>query len=206
MIVVALATVAIVVATVLMVWPQNQQRGTNVVTPPAPANMDTNPMPETPPTLPPASTDPWSGTGPAVPAPIDPSGSGMPIPTPDPDADVDVDPTTIIPNPSTDPNAPIAPPSNNAARDQFVDQLATSVCKQIAGCTNIDQAMTGVLCDAVVALLNQTSPGSSCSFDASKAATCLQRVRTLTCNSQLNVIDAVSLLNDLPACLESLRC
>ena len=203
MIVVAVATIAIVVAVVMMVWPQPERRGTNIIAPPAPTNMDTNPMPETPPALPTTPSDPWSGTGPAVPAPMDPSvpvpgaDPGAPSPTPDPDLDVDPDP---------DPNGPAAPPMNSAARDQFVNQLATAVCKQVAGCTNIDPAMTNVLCDGVVSLLNQTLPSSNCSFNASKAATCLKRVRTLTCNSQLSVIDAMALLNDVPACLEALHC
>jgi hypothetical protein len=211
MIVVAVAAIAIVVAVVMMFWPQPERRGTNIVAPPAPANMDTNPMPETPPALPTTPADPWSGTGPAVPAPMDPSADpsidpsmpvpgadpGAPIPTPDPDLGVDPDP---------DPNGPAAPPVNSAARDQFVDQLATAVCRQVAGCTNIDPAMTNVLCDGVVSLLNQTLPSSNCSFNAGKAATCLKRVRTLTCNSQLNVIDAMALLNDVPACLEALHC
>lgn len=192
MIVVAVATVAIIVAVVLMVWPQDQRRGSKVVAPPAPSNMDTNPMPETLPALPSAPSnpaDPWSGTGPAVPAPIDPS-APAPIDPSDPSA-----PTPI------DPAAP-----GNPARDRFVSQLATSVCKQIADCTNIDPAMTGVLCDATVALLNQASPWSTCSFNAGKAATCLKRVQTLSCDNQLNTVDAVMLLNDLPACLEALRC
>ncbi|MBP9087767.1 MAG: hypothetical protein KBG15_16730, partial [Kofleriaceae bacterium] len=185
MIVVAVAAVAIVVAIVLMVWPQHQRRGTNVVAPPAPFNMNTNPMPETPPTLPSAPSDPWSGTEPAVPSPTDPS---APVPGVDPGSGStaqDNNPALPTPPNTIDPNAP-APATGNSDRDRFVSQLATSVCEQIAGCTNIDPSLTGVLCNAVVTLLNQAAPWSSCSFNASKAATCLKRVQTLSCDSQLN--------------------
>lgn len=194
MIVVAVATVVIVVAVIMMVLPQDQRRGRNVVAPPAPSNMDTNPMPETPPALPSAPSDPWSGNGRAVPAPIDPS---APAPIA-PSATTPFDPSAPMP---IDPATP-----GNPARNRFVSQLTTAVCKQITDCTNIDPAMSGVLCDAMVSLLNQASPWSTCSFNVGKAATCLERVQTLSCDAQLNTVDAVLLLNDLPACLEALRC
>ena len=186
MIVMALAAIAIVVAIVMMFWPQQSPATKNATPTLAPSRMDTNPMPEQPlpapnpaPIAPPNGTpnDPWGGGGQVVPA-------------------VPADPT------APDPNAPS--PGQNP-RDQFVGRLAGMVCKKISVCSDLDPTAASLVCDSMVSVLSSAAtPG--CPLDPVIAATCLQAINRIGCDQPLDASTAALLLNDFPSCIAALRC
>jgi hypothetical protein len=185
MIVMTLAAIAIVVAIVMMFWPQQSPATKKAAPTLAPSRMDTNPLPEQPgatPTQPPAGaapSDPWGGVTPAVPAPDDPTNPAL-----------------------VDPNDPTA---GQDARNEFVGKLAGTVCTKITRCNDLDASTSSLVCDSIVSVLtNAATPG--CPLDPQKAATCLQAINRISCDQSLDTSTAALLLNDFPTCIAALRC
>ena len=166
-IVIVLASIAIILAVILMVWPKKDavDVGTrNGAAGPAPERMETNP-------LPPSSSDPWQN---GQPPSADPQPQQAPTPPPDPDPD-----TTMI-----DPNDPLKDPFNNggglgAGRDQIgmtlLGNIANRLCDKAKTCSDPTVAS---MCSAVTTFPVSPIP-----------ATCPQAKRCMEMIDQIDVCD-----------------
>jgi len=183
MLVIVLASIAIVVAVVMMVWPPAQaDAGRHVTQPPAPERMETDPLP------PPGAgntngADPWGGHSQADPAPATP----RPLP---PSA-----PPQNNADPLGDPFAGIGGLGLNAAPDIMMTAMAHA-CTKLKSCPNADDTMTQ-LCDAV-AIFPQTAPPTC---DAGKR--CLESIDKLDCNASLDNTSPLALANQFQDCVKA---
>ncbi len=180
MLVIVLASAAIIVALVMMVWPPAHADAgkRNVIHPPAPERMNTDP-------LPPAGAgnangaDPWGGHSQVDPAPDpapDPAAPAMPRATPDPL-----------------PTAPL--PDNQAPRDPFAGNStfgglgahSTDVmfaamehaCTKAKSCPNSDDTLTQI-CDS----LSLFPHGAAPTCDAAKR--CFEAIDKLDCDAGIS--------------------
>lgn len=168
--VIILASIAIILAVILMVWPKQDvvDVGTkNGAAGPAPERMETNP-------LPPPSTDPWQNGQP-------PSGNNQaqPAPTPPPP---DPDDTTMI-----DPNDPLKDPFNsgggglglgggsNSIAFVLLGNIANHLCTKAKTCT--DQTVA-TMCAGMSMFPTSPIPSS-----------CPQAARCLEIIDQIDVCD-----------------
>ena len=175
MLVIVLASAAIIVALVMMVWPPSNadagKRG--VVQPPAPERMNTDP-------LPPAGAgnangaDPWGGHSQADPAP-------QPRVTPDP-----LPPAPLPDNQSAPKQDPFDDPfaSGNGlgigARSTDVMFAAMEhACTRAKSCPNSDDTLTSI-CDSLALLPHNAAPNC----DAAKR--CFDAIDKLDCDAGLS--------------------
>jgi hypothetical protein len=198
-IVIGIAVIAIIVAVIIMVWPQSSA-ATNadsktLAPPPAPERMDTNPLPPSG-NGPSGQADPWKGGAAPDPAPSQPS-----PPTPSvPDID-DIQP----PN---DPDDSLANPFRGGGiQTQNLTAMLGAVlqhtCDRLASCPNAGDPTVKAMCDASKMMLPNTS-----ALTCNAAKRCLSKIDSLPCDD----IDASStagldLIQTLPDCFEAVtRC
>jgi hypothetical protein len=195
--VILVATVAIVIAAVLMVWPSaHDDTGKRVVQPPAPDRMDTqNPgqgtaprQPRTPATPPGAAPDPWRPT-PAVPDPA----------APDDDQDLD-----SMADPFAAPHGAPTPRGRRKlavnGRGMVMFAMAEHLCRKMVQCGNDDSTMAKV-CDSVST--NATDLPANCPA----AERCLQHIDAMACSAQGDDLSQLSrLLSQFRDCADAVRC
>lgn len=198
--VILVATVAIVLAAILMVWPSSHDdAGKRVVQPPAPDRMDTqNPgqgaapsQPASPATPPGAAIDPWRQTQPAAPDPsVDP-------------ADVDHDLDALV-APLSSPH--VTPPPRGRrklavnSRGMVTFAIAEHLCRKMIQCGSDDSTVAKV-CDSVST--NATDLPANCPA----AERCLQLIDAMACSAQGNVLSQLDqLLGQFRDCADAVRC
>ena len=205
--VIVLAMVAIVVAVVLMVWPESAGRGRDpgkraLQPPPAPERMPTapdigQPLPARPaPAQPHAAVpDPWNPpTSPAPQAPgIDPSAPSRPADSTD-SADAtdpdDDDAPGGLKDPFATPRGPAGggrPALKLNSRGTMLFAMVAHVCRKMAQCGNDDATMSN-LCDGISRGL--ANPPANCPA----ATRCLQHIDQMSCGSQLSDLSQVGVL------------
>jgi hypothetical protein len=188
MLVIVLASIAIVVAVVMMVWPQAPtDKGRHITQPPAPERMETDP-------LPPAGAgntngaDPWGGHSQADPAPAAPRATPDPLPPSTPPQN-NADPDPI------DPLGGIGALGGIAGPDIMMTAMAHA-CTKMKSCPNADDTLTQV-CDAV-AMFPQSAPPSC---DAGKR--CLESIDKLDCNTSFDNTSPLALANQFQDCIKA---
>jgi hypothetical protein len=185
--VIVLASIAIVVAVVMMVWPSKQaDPGRHVAQPPAPERMETDPLP------PPGAgntngADPWGGHSQADPAP--------PRQTPD-----------TVPNIPTPPNAaqpddpdPLAGMGNLAMGSTAINMMKAQLvhaCTRMKTCPNADDTLEQ-LCDTVAMMPGGAPP----TCDASKR--CLEQIDKMDCGTSLDSANLLGLANQFQDCIKA---
>jgi hypothetical protein len=215
MVVIILATLAIVTAVALMVWPARAGRpeldGKHPIVPPAPERMQTEPdvrsQPQaapqiqpkpSPPATPPGAT-PDPGGAPADPASADPNASAT-----DPDDD-DHDVTgSIDPFASPRPGAPSVPPSrrhlpfNGTGAVWFA--IAEHMCRRLEQCGTDDPI--GKRACTKISRGRVPSP-----IGCPAADRCLQHIDTMSCGSMdIGLAQLSLLLNQFRECTDALGC
>ena len=204
--VIVLATVAIVAAAVLMVWPAGHRRDSKkaLQPPPAPERMDTqtpaiipgsDPRPPRAPSPSSAPDDPW-----ATPnrTPSDPPPSAGPAPA-DPSAQNDDD------SDDTDALDPIAPPAQAGhrapldRRSTLVLAMTLRLCHKVVECGNADPMMQSA-CDAIAGM-SDALPAS-----CPAAERCLRRIDAMTCSSRPDATQPFALLAQFRDCADAARC
>ncbi len=203
--VILLATVAIVVAAVLMVWPAHAERGGKraLQPPPAPERMDTqnpgqrDPAPRAAPVTPRSSAiDPWQ---PAQPSP-DP---GVPGADPDPSADASDD-VDLFGDPHALPRGAPAPRGRRKVpirgRGVVMFAMADHLCRKMVQCGNNDPT-TARVCNSVA------TTAADLPANCPAANRCLQAIDAMDCAAQS---DDLSILGDLVTqfrdCADATRC
>jgi hypothetical protein len=205
--VIVLATVAIVVAVVLMVWPSRHDvDGKRTLAPsPAPDRMQTEPdIKQTPQAnpqiLPPAKADPtddpWTDR-PAPPAP-DPSAGAIDRPDDD-DAVMLVDPFAS-PHQLPDPPSRRRRPSPNQGGMQMTLAMVEHMCRKMLQC-GADDPLVRATCDD---LARTPSPPIRCAA----AIRCLRHIDTLACGgpSGDSFLQPQALMAQFQDCAEAVRC
>lgn len=188
MLVIVLASVAIIVAVVLMVWPPGTaDAGRKIVQPPAPERMETDP-------LPPAGAgnangaDPWGGH-----SQIDPPAAPVaPRATPDP----------LPPTPRAQPQDPLADPFgpdpfgglSAASSTAMMQAVMTHACDKLKTCPNADD-MTTAVCDGFK--MFPKAPPPSC--DA--AQKCFDAIDKLDCDADTNPMSVMNMQSCMQAAL-----
>lgn len=202
--VIILATVAIVVAVVLMVWPSGRRDldGKHTIAPPpAPERMQTAPEMKPPqmpnpkvlPAPPPAGTPQAPWTGQIDPPPPDPNGS--PLAT---DLDDDDDPGFKDPFASPHGSQPGHPQRNG--HDAMMLALMKHVCQKVLQCSAADPRAT-TTCNALVH--RPSPPPANCPA----ADRCLRRIDAIGCGNQADNLAQLSTLILQPGdCAEAFRC
>lgn len=175
MLVIVLASIAIVVAVYMMVTPDHADQGRHVITPPAPEKMETDPLP------PPGAgnsngADPWGGHSQITPRV-----------TPDP-----------VPN--TPPPANRAQPApfggiSGATPDIMMAAMAHA-CKRLKSCPNADDDMMTNVCETVS--MFPQNPPPNC--DAAKK--CFDAIDKLDCDADPNS-DPLSMVNTVQDCMQA---
>jgi hypothetical protein len=185
MLVIVLASIAIVVAVVMMVWPPTQvDKGRHVAQPPAPERMETDP-------LPPAGAgntngaDPWGGHSQADP---------VPRATPDPIPNTPPPPNAAQPDP-LDPFGGIGQLGGVVGADMMM-AAAAHACTKMKSCPNADDTLTQ-LCD-IVSMYPQTAPPNC---DAGKR--CLDAIDKMDCGADLTNTDPRNVANQFQDCIKA---
>jgi hypothetical protein len=203
--VIILATVAIVVAVVLMVWPSRHDVDgkRTVAPPPAPDRMQTEPdVKQTPQAnpqiLPPAKADPtidpWTDR-PDPPAP-DPSAGAI-------DRDDDDDVGGVI-DPFASPRPPAGPSGRRRLttnqRGMMILAMAEHMCRKMVQC-GTDDPMIKATCDGFTR--RPPSPPVRCAA----ADRCLRRIDTLSCGLPSETfLQPQALMAQFQDCAEAVRC
>jgi hypothetical protein len=209
MLVILLATVAIVIAVVLMVWPAGQRAldGKRAITPPpAPERMQTEPeiqappqvpVPQVRPTPPPtgATPDPWGQVDPPPPA----TGTG-PLDT-DLDDDDDLGGLTDpFASPHPQPTDPADPRLHINGRGMMVLVMMAHICRKTLQCSPDDPGARRT-CEVLAS--RPSTPPANCPA----ADRCLQHIDTMSCTS---LADHLSQLNSFVMqfrdCVDALGC
>lgn len=187
MLVIVLASIAIVVAVVMMVWPPSQaDAGRHVAQPPAPERMETDP-------LPPAGAgntngaDPWGGHSQADPKPRQ---------TPDQIPNTPPPPNAAQPDPTgPDPFAGIGQLGGVAGADMMM-AAAAHACIKMKSCPNADDLMTQI-CETVT-MFPQTAPPNC---DAGKR--CLDAIDKMDCDADMSNTSPLTLANQFQDCIKA---
>lgn len=167
MLVIILAAIAIVTATVIMLLPQDDKRGEKKMSPmpgPAPERMETNPIPDKQ-----GAIDPWGGQPDPglgnVPRRPDPRAAPQP-PAQDPDDDIwgGLGGGIGGGNPW------------GTGGGQFMVTALDRACKKLKSCPDVDQSMLSTICDAV-AMLPKPPPSNCAAADR-----CLRAIDQLDCS------------------------
>ncbi len=210
--VIILATVAIVAAVVLMIWPAHGGRGDldgkhPMTISPAPERMQTAPdvMPQPPadpqpmpkPSQPGATRDLW--TDPADPAPADPNAGASAADDDDPDGDALGDPLA-----SPHPRAPSVPPNrrhlpfNNTGAVWFA--IAEHMCRKLDQC-GTDDPIGKRACGKISRRPVPLPTGCPA------ADRCLLHIDSLSCgNMDVGLSQLTVLLNQVRDCTDAIRC
>jgi hypothetical protein len=204
--VIVVATLAIVAAVVLMAWPPSRGRDGKraLQPPPAPERMDTQTPPVTPKVTPkidapqphavaPAPRDPWAPPAPQADPPADPGAQADP-----PKADDD-DPQALI-DPFTSPSPRTRGHRARAAFGGMVELAMTQrICRKLVQCGTSD-AMLKTTCEAIANL--PSPPPTRCPA----AERCLRHIDAMDCSSQPDALQLGMLLLQFPDCAEAERC
>lgn len=203
--VIILATVAIVAAVVLMVWPNGRRDldGKHTIAPPpAPERMQTAPEIKPPPQVPDprvlptppqagATPDPW--TGQVDPPPPDPDGSPL-------DTDPDTDDDLALKNPFASPTAPGRGHLQINGRGQALLAMAEHLCRKMLQC-GVDNPTVQNTCDALSH--RPPTPPRNCPA----ADRCLRHIDAMSCGSQNdNLLQLNALLAQFHDCADAVRC
>ena len=185
MLVIVLASVAIVVAVVLMVWPPGQtDAGRKMLSqPPAPERMETDPLP------PPGAgntngADPWGGHSQADPKPAQPRVTPDPLPPKAPAADPQ------DPFGSVDPFAGLSAASGGAV----FQAVLVHACTKLKSCPNPDDTVSS-MCDAFA--MFPKSPPPTC--DA--ATRCFEAIDKMDCATDLNGANPSDVMMKMQDCM-----
>ena len=187
MLVIVLASVAIVVAVVMMVWPPGQtDQGRKMLSqPPAPERMETDPLP------PPGAgntngADPWGGHSQADPpkAPVTPRATPDPLP-PKPQAPDPQDPFG-----SSDPFAGLTSVSGGAV----FQAVLVHACTKLKSCPNPDDTVT-TMCDAFA--MFPKAPPPKC--DA--ATRCFDAIDKMDCATDLGNMSPGDVVMKMQDCM-----
>jgi hypothetical protein len=163
MLVIILAVVAIVAATVIMVMPQGTKKSDGKMSaPPAPERMDMNPIPEKQ-----SQVDPWSGAPGSVPRTPDPQ------PQPQPPAAVDPDDDDLWGSGAGGLGGGGAFGTNGA---NFMITALDHACTKLKSCPDVDQSTLSSVCEAVSMMPKPPSTGS-----CPAAQRCLNAIDHLSC-------------------------
>lgn len=176
MIVIALAAVAIVTATIIMIMPAGSKDAAKKISPsPAPERMDTAPLPEKQ-----SSLDPWNQGG-AAPDPQ----PGQPVPTP----------------PTQDPDDDIWKDLNSQGMNAgFMVTAMDHACKKLASCPDIDPMLVKPMCEPL-AHMPKAPPKANCPA----AQRCLEKIDQMSC-SQANAGNAQTLMYMVSECATAMSC
>lgn len=196
-VVIIVATVAIVVAIVLMVWPARGGRDAldgkhTVAPPPAPERMQTEPQIEPPPPRG-ATQDPWTDP----PTPLTPS------PNPGASAiDTDTQPDDLAR--LTDPHGVPVPLGRRDLRTNrrgmMMLTMTEHICRKMLQC-GTDDPMAQRTCDA----FSQRPPSIPPSCAA--AERCLQHIDAMSCGGQTdNFLSMNTLMTQFRDCADAVRC
>jgi len=214
--VIILATLAIVAAVVLMVWPSDRRDLNNkhmLGPPPAPDRMQTVPEIQPPPQVPnrqaPAAPpqngptrDPW--TGQIDPPPQDLRGNPFGKDDKD-DKDIDDDSQDLsLVDPFSTPRPPSAAPGRRQlplnGTGMVLRAVSTHVCRKLIQC-GTNNPTTKHTCDALAGM--PSAPPPNCPA----ADRCLQYIDTLGCGSQTNdFAQLITLMLRFRDCADATRC
>jgi hypothetical protein len=179
MLVIVLATIAIVVAVVLMVWPPSSgSEGKRALQPPpAPERMDSNPLP------PPGQgnnngADPWGGHSQNTPVP--PRQTPDPLPPKQPNDPNDLD----------DPFANLGTPNLGPQTDVML-AMVSHACEKMKACPDADQTFTSI-CDQFSMLPHGSPP------TCAAAQRCMAAIDKLDCNTDLS--NPMSVMQQMTDC------
>jgi hypothetical protein len=186
MLVIVLASIAIVVAVVMMVWPPSQaDAGRHVAQPPAPERMETDPLP------PPGAgntngADPWGGHSQADPQPRH---------TPDPVPNTPPPPNAAQHDPLGDPFAGLGQLGGVAGADMMM-AAAAHACTKMKSCPNADDMLTQV-CETV----SMFPPSAPPTCDAGKR--CLEAIDKMDCGADMSNTSPLTLANQFQDCIKA---
>lgn len=205
--VIILATVAIVVAVVLMVWPSRHDGdGKRTLAPmPAPDRMQTEPdVKQTPQAnpqiLPPAKADPTDDPWTDRPDPPAPDPSAGAIDRPDDD-----DVAGLLDDPFGSPHSSAISPGRRRLRtnhhDMMVLAMAEHMCRKMVQC-GVDDPLVKATCDSFAR--QPPAPPLRCAA----AMRCLRRIDTLSCGSPSgdSFLQPQALMAQFQDCAEAVRC
>jgi hypothetical protein len=183
MLVIAVAVVAIVVATVIMVLPRDDKHGSGKMSaPPAPERMETNPLvPEQH-----GQLDPWDNDAPGtVP--------GRPVPVPDP----------IPPTPAPDPDDDLLGGQGGLGGMQgnaFLFHVVDRACKKLMTCPGGDLSTLNAMCDGFAAMPKPPVP----TCDAVKR--CFDAIDQMSCTQVDDDVSPLSLYTRFRDCADAIKC
>jgi hypothetical protein len=191
MMVIVLAVIAIVAATVIMVMPQGgKHKDGKMSAPPAPERMETNPLPDKS-----ALDDPWGG------AKVDPN-PAQPAPTPkapDPDDD-DIWGGTAGGGGGVLGGGGAG--GLGTAGANFMITALDHACKKLKSCPDVDQSSLTSVCEAVAMM---PKPPKSATASCPSAQKCLDSIDHLSCSdaNQASPHSVFTMFND---CMEATQC
>jgi hypothetical protein len=187
-IVIAVATLAIIIAVIALVWPKTGTRRPDAKTlapPPAPERMNTSPLPS-PDNGPRSGVDPWPG-GPPPTAPAPPA----------PPAIDDIPDPPSLRDPLS--GGGLGGPSSLV----LLETLMTRACAKLTSCPDLDDAAKQ-MCD--VAKLTFGRGGGTPPTCAAAQRCVASFERAVTCDKGDDMTTIMSLMSTLPDCAEALRC
>ena len=171
MLVIVLAVIAIVAATVIMIIPPGSKKHDGKMSaPPGPAfeRMETNPMPDKS-----SQLDPWdNGTG-------GPQGAVPRAPDPQPQAPTPVDPDDDLlgGNGGGIGGGGIAGGTFGMQGNAMMIHVLDRACKKLKSCPDLDQSSLSTICDSVAMMPKPTAPTCAAAqrcFDAIDRLSCSQ--------------------------------
>ncbi len=187
MLVIALAVIAIVAATVIMLMPPGRKTHDGKMSaPPAPERMDSNPIPEKQ-----SQTDPWdNGQG--------NNGLGnIPRAAPDPQPQQPQDPDD---NDLLGGGGGITG-SLDLQGGAFTFHVFDHACKKLRSCPGVDQSMLTTLCDSMAMMPKPPVP--SCPA----AQKCLEAIDNLSCSqASADALNPASMFSMFKDCVEADQC
>ncbi len=190
MLVIVLAAIAIVTATVIMLMPPERASSERKMSaPPAPERMETNPLPEKS-----SQIDPWgppSGTVPQVP---DPQPA---VPTPIVPADPDDD--DIWGGTGGGARGGRGTLFGSAGGGAFMINVLDRACKKLTSCPDVDQSALALICEQVAMMPKPPVP------TCAAARKCLDSIDQLSC-SQASTTSPMSMFTLFDACSEADNC
>lgn len=185
MLVIVLAVIAIVAATVIMIMPPDtKSHGGKMSPPPAPDRMQTNPIPEKS-----SQIDPWDnglGNVPRTPDPVPP-----PPGQPDPDDDDDVFGGVIGGTPGG---------AFGTAGANFMITALDHACAKLKSCPDVDQSTLTSVCEAVAMM-----PKAPAATNCPSAQRCLDSIDRLSCTSA-QTASPHSVFTMFNECMQATQC
>jgi hypothetical protein len=183
MLVIALAVVAIVAATIIMVLPPGDKKADGKMSaPPAPERMQTNPLMPDKHSQP---ADPWNdphgGTVPRMPDPVAPA-------PPDPDDDIWG-------------SGGGGGLSGGIASSALMVHVLDRSCKKLQSCPGVDQRMLKSVCDAVAMIPKPPAP------TCAAAKQCFEKIDQLNCSQAVDdLLSPLSVYSLFESCSEADKC